>query len=266
MDIAIFLKTHQDKSYDELRQIFENKYNIKVNININKDYFMLLCTEESDLRKKIVRQCTGIIIDTKTRNILHYFGEKTYDNNIINESYFFDNFFIEPYIDGIIIKIFIHNNKWKLATSKHTNIKIFKINNITLYNIFEKVINDIFGSINLFLKGLNKNYCYSYLLYDNNNNIKLINRVCLKTLSPEFNMKDSFPLINFIKIHNNDIKKYILTKIDENGTKRIHIEKIKLELLYNNIFYQSDKNSDTENQNFQDKENNYYRNIKKLGR
>lgn len=265
MDIALFLKTHQDESYDEIKQIFENKYNIKVNLNINKDYFMLLCTKKSDLRKRIIRQCTGTIVDIKTKSILHYFGEKSYQNVLINESYFMDNFFIEPYIDGIIIKFFRHINKWKIATSNHTNIKMVKQNNNNLYNVLETVIKDIFGSMNLFLKGLNKDYCYSYLLY-NNNNIKLINRVCLKTLSPEFNMKDSFPLINFIKIHNNDIKKYILTKIDENGTKRIHIDKIKLELLYNNIFYQNDKNSDTENQNFQDKENNYYKNIKKVGR
>jgi hypothetical protein len=235
MDVLGFLKSNQHKNYEELKIIFEKKYNLKVIIDINKNYFMLLCTDKSNLRNKLVRQCTGIIIDTKTRNVLHYFGEKTYDNNIINESYFFDNFFIEPYIDGIVIKFFIHNNKWKMATSKHTNIKIFKINDITLYNIFEKVIKDIFESMKLFLKGLNKDYCYSYLLY--NNNIKLINRVCLKTLIPEFNIKDSIPLINFLKIQNNDIKKYILTKIDENGTKRIHIDRIKLELLYYRIMF-----------------------------
>lgn len=228
MNVAAFLKNNQHKKYDELKKVFENDYNLKVNLDINKDYYMLLCTEKSDLRKELVRQCTGIIIDNNTKTILHYFGEKSYHNNLINESYLFDNFFVEPYINGIIIKIFIHNNKWKFATSNHTNIKIFKFNNIILYNILEKVIKNLFGSMKLFLKNLDKDYCYTYLMYNNNikNDIKLINRVYLKTLEPQFNMKYSHPLINFLNIKkNNNIKKYILTKIDESGIKRIHIDR-----------------------------------------
>lgn len=235
MDIMIFLKTHQNKNYDELKQIFENNYNIKVNLNINKDYFMLLCTDKSDLKKKIVRQCSGTIVDIKTKSILYYFGEKAYQNNLINDGYLIDKFFIEPYIDGIIIKIFRHNNKWKMATSKHTNIKMVKVNNNTLYNIFENTIKRLFNSMKNFFKDLDKEYCYTYLLINEQDkyNIKLINKVCLKTFDQKFNMKDSIPFIDFINLNilnKNNFSKYILTKIDDYEIKRIHIDKPILEM------------------------------------
>lgn len=236
MDVAIFLKNNCDKNYDEIKTLFEKKYNIKVNIDQNKNYYMLLNTNKSNIRKKIVRQCSGIIIDTKTNNILYYFGEKSYQNNFITESYLLDNFLVGPYINGIIIKIFRHNNKWKMATSKHTNIKNFKVNNIILYDIFKKTVTDLFDSMQLFFKYLDSNYCYTYLLYSSNykNNIKLINKVNLKTLKIDFNIKDYIPLINFSNTeNNNDIKKYILLKIEENGIKRIHIDK---EILHSFIF------------------------------
>lgn len=235
MDVAMFLKNNCDKNYGELKTIFEKKYNIKVNMDKNKNYYMLLITNKSNIRKKIVRQCSGTIIDTKTNNILYYFGEKSYQNNFITESYLLDSFLVGPYINGIIIKIFKHNNKWKMATSNHTNIKNFKINNIILYDIFKKTIIDLFDSTQLFFKHLDSDHCYTYLLYNINykNNIKLINKVNLKTLEIDFNIKDYIPLINLSIENNNDIKKYILLKIDGKEIKRIHIDK---EILHSFMF------------------------------
>lgn len=52
MDVAIFLKNNCDKNYDEIKTLFEKKYNIKVNIDQNKNYYMLLNTNKSNIRKK----------------------------------------------------------------------------------------------------------------------------------------------------------------------------------------------------------------------
>lgn len=174
MEIRNFINKDKYISYKQLKDELE-KYKLKINIDKNNNYYMISETNESDFTNKFIRQCTGIILDKDTNNILHYFGEKAYDihnnynNNKINlEDINFNECYVSPYIEGYIVKVFNYKGKWKFATSKHTNIKYFKIENKTLYNIFKNCILETFNKTHDFLNLLNDNYCYTFVLNNNN--------------------------------------------------------------------------------------------------
>lgn len=149
----------------------------------------------------------------------------------------FKNCYITKYIDGYIVKIFYYDNEWKFATSKHTNIKYFKIGNETLYNIFKKNIFKTFNTINDFLNLLDNNYCYSFIL--NADNISMINKINSKTLKEEFNFNKYFPLYKYNNKNNENEKFIIIEKKDLYGKQiinKIHLNIKDLEeLLFKNI-------------------------------
>jgi hypothetical protein len=241
MEIRNFMNKNNLLSYDQLKEKLYKKYKLKTNIDKSDNYYMISTTNECDFSDLLVRQSTGIVIDKKTNNILHYFGEKTYDivnkynNNIINlKNINFKNCYISNYIDGYIIKIFNYEGKWKFATSKHTNIKYFKTEDKILYNIVEKSILKLFDNINDFLHTLDNDYCYTFML--NNNNFSIINKIKLKTLNEEFNCN------NYISLHkykyNKKNEKFII--VEKNDKKEI-VNKIHISIndikdeLYKNI-------------------------------
>ena len=228
MEVKNLINKNKNLSYENIKNILEKDHNLKIRLNKDNDYYMISTTNESNFENILVRQCTGIIIEEETNNIIHYMGEKTYDvvneykNNIIKlENINIKNCLISPYINGYIIKIFSYKGEWKFASSTHTNIKYFKINNTTLYDIFKDCVLKTFESIYDFLSLLDKDYCYSIIL--NKDNIYIINKVFLNTLKEEFNFNNFNPLYLF-NIKDN-FQKYILVEKNNNGNiiKKVHI-------------------------------------------
>lgn len=232
MEFLNFINKNKNLSYEDIKDLLEKDYNLKIRLDKYDNYYMVSTTNESNFKDNLVRQCTGIILEKKTNKIIHYFGEKAYDivnnyyNNIIElEKIDINKCLIAPYRDGYIIKIFNYKQKWNFATSRHTNIKYFIINNktnTTLYDIFKETILKTFNSINDFLNTLDENYCYSFILSDN---IYMINKVFLDTLEEYFNFNNfkPFRLSNI----NYNIEKYILIEKDINGkiNNKIHVSK-----------------------------------------
>lgn len=229
MDVSKFME--KKYNFNDLKKILENKYKLKIIIDKSNEYYMISETNESNLKDKFVRQCTGIIIEMNTNKILHYFGEKAYDsiknqnNNFLNlEKSKIDYYYITPYIDGYIIKIFYYKNKWVFSSSMHTNIKYFKIKkyNNTLYNIFKESVLKNFETMDDFLYSLEYNYCYSLILNKEDRKIEVLNKTNLKTLDIEININ------NYINLKKYDLNinynKYILVEKDKTGkiTNKIH--------------------------------------------
>lgn len=219
MEVLNFINKNNKRSYDEIKTILEEKYKLEVRMDKSNNYFMISLSNNSDFKIPFVRQCTGIVIEKDTYKILHYFGEKTYniiddnnDNNIlINlEDINIKNCIITPYINGYIIKIFIHKGLWKFATSKHTNIKNFKTQDGLLYNMFKKCILNNFFSLTDFLNTLDKKYCYSFIL--NKDKISIINKIYLDTLKEYHNLTNYKELIDI----NYNFDKYLIIEKDEN--------------------------------------------------
>lgn len=240
MEFLKFINENKKLTYENIKDILEKKYNLEIRLDKINNFYMVSLTNNSSLECNLVKQCTGIIIDKETNDILHYFGDKAYDlinsennNKTILKTINMENCLVSPYIDGKIIKIFNYRGKWKFATSKHTNIKLLKIDNTTLYKRFEKSILNTFETFYDFLNTLDKSYCYSFTL-NSNNNIYLINKIYLKTLEEYFNFNNFYPLRD-TKYSN--IEKYILIEKDDNNKiiKKIHIsEKTIKELKSNN--------------------------------
>lgn len=254
MEVINFFNKHKEIPYKDIKNILENEYKLKIRLDSSNSYYMICTTNDSDFKNIFVRQCTGIILEKDTNNVLHYFGEKAYDvnsdynNNIINfKNINLKNCYITQYIDGYIIKTFNYNGKWKFATSKHTNIKNFNIENknINLYNIFKNCILKTFDKIDDFLNLLDKKYCYTFILTDKY--INLINKFDLKLLKEQFNLNNYISLFRYFnkKINKyNENKKFIIIEINKNNEliKKIHIsiDNIK-KLLNNNICKYNDK-------------------------
>jgi len=228
MEVQKFMNEKNKLSHKELKGLLEKEYKLKVIDDKNNNYYMISTTNNSDFNNIFIRQCTGIILEKNTNKILHYFGNKTYDifnkynNNIINlKNINFQKCYLTSRIHGNIIKLFNYKKKWFFATSKHTDIKYFKIKNTTLYNLFKNCILESFESIYDFLNLLNENYCYSFVLQDNS--LSIINKISLTSLKEEINLSNYKPL-NMYNIKNDIIKYIVIEKdSDDNIIKKIHI-------------------------------------------
>lgn len=223
MEVLNFINKNKKKSYEDIKTILEEKYKLEIRNDKSNGYFMISLTNNSDLKNPFVRQCTGIIIEKETYKILHYFGEKTYNilnndiinNNVINlEDIDIKNCVITPYINGYIIKIFIHKGLWRFATSKHTNIKKYQTQDGILYTIFKKCILNNFFSLSDFLNTLDKKYCYSFIL--NKDKISIINKVFLDNLNEYHNLNNFKNLISIKYNIKYNFDKYLIIEKDKN--------------------------------------------------
>lgn len=214
-------------SYNDLEKLFKNEYKINVkNFFHEPNIYCLEFTHKSDFNKKIIRQCTGIVIEKHTNRILHYFGEKTYKKikniNIDKDGYDvvsledinFDNIYIRSYKEGPILKLFYHEHKWKYIT---TPCKI-KDN-------FWKIINDCFESKSDFTNVLDKTYCYSFII--NNEKISFVNKTDLITLNVFLDNNTNEVKFKNIKLCEYEDNKINLFLIEKNKNNEI-ITKIKI--------------------------------------
>lgn len=232
MEILKFFNENKNSSYKYIENILKTQYKLELRMDKSNDYFIISPTNESDFNNALVRQCSGIIIEKKSYNILHYFGEIAYDinNNLDNNNIIeindinIEKCLISSYINGYIIKIFKYKKTWRFATSKHTNIRKYKIKdkNITLYGMFIKCILKTFDIVDDFLNNLDDSYCYSFLL--NNNKIFFINKVHISKLEEYYNLNNFKPLLNINNINSLKIEMcLIIEKIDENKNRKIRL-------------------------------------------
>lgn len=231
MEFKNFMNKNKNLCYEELENLLYKKYKLIINMDKSNKYYMICATNDSDFKNLFVRQSTGIILEKNTNQILHYFGEKAYDidniynNNIINlKDINLKSCYITQYTNGYIIKTFYYEGEWKFATSKHTDIKYFKIKNknTNLYNIFKNYILKTFSTIKDFLNLLDEKYCYTFIL---NDNINIINKFDLKILKEQFNFNNYVPLYKYSINKSNKDKKFIIIEKDNDNeiVKKIHI-------------------------------------------
>lgn len=233
MEVEKYMNGNQNLSYLELKEKLCKEYKLKIYEDIKNNYYMITTTNDCDFTNPFIRNCTGIILEKNTNCILYYFGDKGYDfcnkynnNNIDFKNIEINKCYISEYLDGYIIKVFYYNREWRFSTSKHTDIKCFKVHekNKILYDIFKKEIIKFFDTFDDFLFSLDNNYCYTFIL--NNDKINILNKINLKKFKEEFNFNKYIPFCKY-EINNykyNESKKYIL--VERNGKniiKKIHI-------------------------------------------
>ena len=226
-----FLKENNINNIDSLKE-FISKDIYKLKFKEDNSLILIYNDNNSNLSENFVKFFNGVIIDKDTLKIVCYTFDKCDEENNINSDLINSDVIIQPVYEGTLIRLFYHNNEWKLSTKKMINafnakwaseksfgdmfVEIFGINNFN---------NNFIDSL-----GTNKNYCYSFLMGHNENNIiqnnsNYIIHLNSVDLNNNHEVNFSFPkdIINTIK------------HINEYGSIMINLNKAELESHIKNI-------------------------------
>lgn len=148
-----------------------------------------------------IKYCRGVIIDTNKNKIVNLPPSNSIHINNINEITINDDFLIENLIDGTMINLFFHDDKWILSTRSNIGCNNKWGNNKSFLNLFNEC------NHNLDYEELDKEHCYTFVLQHNSirnivpifiNQIILVNEIDLNTLK---NVKSLSKLSNILNIN-----------------------------------------------------------------
>ena len=192
MNLIKFINTCDDKSYNNLRNIFTNPpYNLNVKEDIDFPNLYMICYNRDNYNNEIsfIHECRGIILEKETNKIICYTLPKinniditdndlnTLITNSIKENFEivndfeWDNIRVEESIDGTHIRLFFYNNKWCVSTSRTIDALKSKWGNRKsyykmFYEAYEHCKTDKFN-----LDNLDKTVCYGFVLQHPENDI-----------------------------------------------------------------------------------------------
>ncbi len=156
----------------------------KISVKYDNDLYRLYSNKLFDERAEydIFRECSGIIFDRKeVDKIVCYCMNnseeiKIIDNNDINETIKnikfinitdWDKIKIYKLYDGSMVRLYYHNDKWNVATTKCIDASKAKWGSSkSFYELFTECIHDI----NIY-EHLDKNKCYSFIILHPENKI-----------------------------------------------------------------------------------------------
>jgi len=153
-----------------------NFLNVKHDTELNL-YIAKHC-HASDKTQQVVRECDGIILNPSA-NIVCYSGEYSEiysyydcqnDNNVVCDAISnLANYEVMEFLDGTCIRMYYHNNTWKVATKGHTDAGKAKWNsNKSFLELFNEVL---VNYPNFNQENLNRNYTYVFILQHVENRI-----------------------------------------------------------------------------------------------
>lgn len=201
-----------NKSFEELKnELTKEPYFLEIKEDTNK--YMLLFTEKSDLTLPEVRECTGIIFEKETNQLLHFSFPKCYEGTKQSEETYLSkikqtevtelynvselkNYKINLYFTGSMIKLYFFNDRWQIASSKNLDAsKSFWASKKSFKELFIDAI-EISEDIEYFdfIGKLDVNCCYTYIIQhpENCSLIKvktplafILNKVNVETLKEE---------------------------------------------------------------------------------
>lgn len=195
-DLKNFLK---GKTFVESLKEFK-KHNIDT--RIYKDIYLVYPNVNQELNDSdFVKQCNYTYIDKKTNDILHYFSqiEELYTDfeQVLNYAKTCDDYKMMLRCEGTLIKIYYHNNEWKIGTNRNPEAQMsFWNSKKSFKELFYECILENYESVTDFYNTLEKGYCYSFVMQNPDNNmciktgdyvIHQINRVNLETMKEELN-------------------------------------------------------------------------------
>lgn len=146
--------------------------NLKLNVRKYSDMGLIIVksyrNNKYDYEKyPWIRYCRGAVIDIINHRLICIPPMKSYEEDNINkiiEDYNSENLY-QPLIDGTMINMFYHNDKWMISTRSNIGAKNSWDGKVPFYDMFLEVLGDEWFS------QLNKKYCYSFVLHHKNNRI-----------------------------------------------------------------------------------------------
>ena len=241
LSIIQYIKNKNFESFDKLKETLESE--LSISVKDSESVYMLSFTESSDLDNPMIRECSGLIVEKFTNKVLHYSFPKCYDSfntfGSIEKSYNEgDTFNVENldgsetlnhYFDGSMVKIYYHNDKWNISTSRHIDgSKNFWSSKSSFGVLFEEAVLNTYSLLeyNEFLDTLDTDWCYTYILQHPKNNTTLeisdafvffINRV---NTSMDGGLREEVPEMENFEVSSKSlgsvIENYNSLKISEN--------------------------------------------------
>ncbi len=112
-----------------------------------------------------IRCSRGVIIDTNTKKIVNYSFDGDVDLDTFKNNVSWDNLVIEPVLDGSMLNLYYHNNKWNISTKFCTNAYESKFRS---NKSFGCLLDDV---IDISKLNLDTSFSYSILLQHTENRI-----------------------------------------------------------------------------------------------
>lgn len=194
MTLATYFETY---SFEQVQNIAET---LGLKVSHKGDLYMLsFDTERCNLDNPIVREANGVIFEKETNTPVHLSFEKCYDgitgySSEENKDLFpkekLDNYTIEKFEEGSLIKLYFYKGEWKVSTSRHIDAsRNFWTSKKSFFQLFNESVNNPD-----FYDTLDTGYCYTYILQHPENRLTykidtpraiLVNKVNLSTLKEE---------------------------------------------------------------------------------
>lgn len=190
MELQNFINNNLDNYVSELK----NRGLIVKNFN---KYNLLLVKYKynEQLTEDWMKYCRGCIIDKSTNQLIFIPPPKAIEINYpVNETNFnTSNIEFTNLVDGTMINLFFHNDKWLMSTRSDIGCLNKWDNKLNFKKMFEESI----GS-NTFYDYLSTNFTYSFvLLHKNNRNVSSIEKNCVILI--EVYNKSTFEKIDNIR-------------------------------------------------------------------
>ena len=171
----LFLKENNINNVEELKLYISNDvYKLKYKENKeNSDLILIYSNEESNNSHELVRFFNGVILDKNTLKIVCYTLDKCLEDDNINDILMNDvldnrELIVKQVFESTLIRVFYHDDGWKICTKKMLNAYNAKwSSNKSFGEMFEEVFSNYLD----YFANMNKNYCYSFLMGHNQNNI-----------------------------------------------------------------------------------------------
>lgn len=194
-----------NKTFEDVKKAVKE---LKLEIKSVDNIYMILFNNTSDFNDIRVRQASGMILEKETNKLLHYSFEKCYEGfESVNDPYSKQKleeqeYRVELFFEGSIIKLFYYNDKWNIATSKNIEGHKNRWSSKKTYDIlFAEAIEKTYNvNMSTFFNTLDKNCCHTFLLQHNENVLTYpvrvpivyyLNNVNLSTLEEETPEKEN---------------------------------------------------------------------------
>ncbi len=207
------------KSFEEIKNVFTNApFHLSIKEDRDEPIYMVSFTDESDLQDPLSRECNGLIVDKRNNKVIHSGFSKCYsnDNDPIEIDFNEPGLFIEPMVEGSIVKLFwipgegTTTGKWHWATSRHTDAsRNFWASSKSFKDLIDEVINNgEVESMNLFYK--DTNVCSTFVLQHQYtlNSVQVPKLVLLTTTNLETMRETSWYTNKYPVTCEEDIKKH----------------------------------------------------------
>lgn len=230
------------KTFTEVKKAAKD---LNLDIKSVDNVYMILFNDKCDFQDQRVRQASGMILEKDTNKLLHYSFEKCYDGfdkdwgNLSNDPYSLKNiddndYRVELFFEGSIIKLYYYNDIWNIATSKKIESNKNRWSSKKTYDIlFSEAIENTYNvNLGKFFETLEKNHCHTFLLQHPENVLTYpievpvvyyLNKVNLSTLEEETPEKENLTINKTIDevLYDNCHNYMIYTKNEQGKIDRV---------------------------------------------